>query len=436
MMAFRTPTRGLAFVAIVAVVTLAAGAAGAAAPAPFPMPLDSGTKYVAELADARAELAKAQPEVGRVQQRQQTLQGQYDALTAQLAALDAQEKAAAVQVQAARDRIASSAAKQYVEAGGTRVNAAMEVALNANDMLDLGRNLHILEKSGTHEVDLFSEADAAHTAIVTQMTGRVRAAGIDQTRPRCRDQEGEGSAGVARRGQAAHRRGPERDRPLLPLGDHRGEPDHGPQPALGRATSPRSCARRARQPRLTVSLDALAQMYIEEGQKVGVRGDVAFAQSIVETGYFGFRNSMVDPENNNFAGIGACDTCKQRLLVPGRPHRRAGPGAIAPRLRGPLRDRGVAARSAAPPGYIAPRLPGSSADLVGPHRQVGDCVQLRQRDLRGLQPHGRGERPPLNFIQPVLDSGTEVFRRMCRRSSRWPETALAAARSCCWWGSS
>ena len=117
MMVFRTPTRGLAFVAIVAVVTLAAGAAGAAAPAPFPMPLDSGTKYVAELADARAELAKAQPEVGRVQQRQQTLQGQYDALTAQLAALDAQEKAAAVQVQAARDRIASSAAKQYVRGG-------------------------------------------------------------------------------------------------------------------------------------------------------------------------------------------------------------------------------------------------------------------------------------------------------------------------------
>ena len=65
-----------------------------------------------------------------------------------------------------------------------------------------------------------------------------------------------------------------------------------------------------------MSLDALAQMYIQEGQKVGVRGDVAFAQSIVETGYFGFRNSMVDPENNNFAGIGACDTCKHGFSFP------------------------------------------------------------------------------------------------------------------------
>ena len=162
----------------------------------------------------------------------------------------------------------------------------------------------------------------------------------------------------------------------------------------------------------------------------------AFAQSIVETGYFGFRNSMVDPENNNFAGIGACDTCKHGFSFPDA---RTGVRAQMQLLRvyvDRVGDRGVAARSAAPPRYIAPRLPGSSADLVGPHRQVGDCVQLRQRDLRGLQPHGRGERPPLNFIQPVLDSGTEVFRRMCRRSSRWPETALAAARSCCWWGSS
>ena len=43
--------------------------AGAAAPAPFPMPLDSGTRDVAELAEARAELATAQPEIAVHQQR-------------------------------------------------------------------------------------------------------------------------------------------------------------------------------------------------------------------------------------------------------------------------------------------------------------------------------------------------------------------------------
>ena len=315
MMAFRTPSRGLAFGAIVAVVTFAAGAASAGAPAPFPMPLDSGTRYVAELADGRAELAKAQPEVGRVQQRQQTLQAQYDALTAQLAALDAQEQAAAAQVQAARDRIASSAAKQYVEAGGTRVNAAMEVALNANDMLDLGRNLHILEKSGTHEVDLFSEVDAAHTAIVTQMTGVFAQQAstkhdLDAAIKKVRDLQA--SLAGAKQRIAEAQNGIAR---FFRSATTAGSPIMGPN-LLSAGNLAAFVRAQGAKPRLTVSLDALAQMYIEEGQKVGVRGDVAFAQSIIETGYFGFRNSMVDPENNNFAGIGACDTCKQGFSFP------------------------------------------------------------------------------------------------------------------------
>ena len=357
----------LAFVAIVAVVTLAAGAAGAAAPAPFPMPLDSGTKYVAELADARAELAKAQPEVGRVQQRQQTLQGQYDALTAQLAALDAQEKAAAVQVQAARDRIASSAAKQYVEAGGTRVNAAMEVALNANDMLDFGRNLHILEKSGTHEVDLFSEVDAAHTAIVTQMTGvfgqqASTKRDLDAAIKKVKDLQA--SLAGAKQRIAEAQNGIAR---FFRSATTAGSPIMGPN-LLSAGDLAAFVRAQGATPQLTVSLDALAQMYIEEGQKVGVRGDVAFAQSIVETGLFGFREQHGRSGEQQLRRDRRLRHLQARLLVPGRPHRRARPGPAAARLRGPIGDRGVAARSAPPPGYIAPRLPGSSADLVGPHR--------------------------------------------------------------------
>ena len=279
------------------------------------MPLDSGTKYVAELADARAELAKAQPEVGRVQQRQQTLQGQYDALTAQLAALDAQEQAAAVQVQAARDRIASSAAKQYVEAGGTRVNAAMEIALNANDVLDLGHNLHILEKSGTHELDLFTLADAAHTAVVTQMTGVFAQQAstkrdLDAAIKKVKDLQA--SLAGAKQRMAEAQNGIAR---FFRSATTAASPIMGPN-LLSAGDLTAFVRAQGAQPRLSVSLDALAQMYLEEGQKVGVRGDVAFAQSIVETGYFGFRKSMVDPANNNFAGIGACDTCKHGFSFP------------------------------------------------------------------------------------------------------------------------
>ena len=64
-------------------------------------------------------------------------------------------------------------------------------------------------------------------------------------------------------------------------------------------------------PRLTVSLDDLAKDYITEGHNAGVRGDVAFAQSILETGGFSFPGGgQVLVNDNNFAGIGACDSCK------------------------------------------------------------------------------------------------------------------------------
>lgn len=57
----------------------------------------------------------------------------------------------------------------------------------------------------------------------------------------------------------------------------------------------------------TVPVDALAQLFIEEGAAEGVAGDVAFVQSIVETGWFRF-SGLVPASYNNFAGIGATDT--------------------------------------------------------------------------------------------------------------------------------
>ena len=44
--------------------------------------------------------------------------------------------------------------------------------------------------------------------------------------------------------------------------------------------------------------------YLSEGQAEGVRGDIAFAQSCIETGNFGFKGSAVTLDQNNFAGIG------------------------------------------------------------------------------------------------------------------------------------
>ncbi|HEX6313170.1 MAG TPA: glucosaminidase domain-containing protein, partial [Acidimicrobiia bacterium] len=58
--------------------------------------------------------------------------------------------------------------------------------------------------------------------------------------------------------------------------------------------------------RATVSPEALASAFVTEGEREGVRGDVAFAQAVLETGWFGFPGS-VPPGANNFAGLGATD---------------------------------------------------------------------------------------------------------------------------------
>ncbi len=50
----------------------------------------------------------------------------------------------------------------------------------------------------------------------------------------------------------------------------------------------------------------IARYFIEEGAREGVAGDVAFAQAILETGWFRFSERM-PPSHNNFSGIGAVD---------------------------------------------------------------------------------------------------------------------------------
>ena len=72
------------------------------------------------------------------------------------------------------------------------------------------------------------------------------------------------------------------------------------------------------------NIDALASYFVDEGVAENLRGDIAFIQSIVETGYFGFVGSMVKPTDYNFAGMGACDTCNS-----GRPFPNARTGVRA-----------------------------------------------------------------------------------------------------------
>jgi hypothetical protein len=59
-------------------------------------------------------------------------------------------------------------------------------------------------------------------------------------------------------------------------------------------------------PYLTTTLPDLASHFIDEGIIEGVRGDIAFAQSLIETGWFRY-GGQVKWQQNNFSGLGAVD---------------------------------------------------------------------------------------------------------------------------------
>ena len=68
-------------------------------------------------------------------------------------------------------------------------------------------------------------------------------------------------------------------------------------------------------PYLTVSINTLAGYFTSEGNAQNVRGDIAFAQSLVETGWFRY-GGQVSWTQNNFSGLGACDTCTGGAVFP------------------------------------------------------------------------------------------------------------------------
>jgi len=72
-----------------------------------------------------------------------------------------------------------------------------------------------------------------------------------------------------------------------------------------------------RQPHLTVAIAELVADYQRFGVADGVRWDIAIAQSVVETAYFDFPSfGQVATADNNFAGIGACDSCSHGFQYP------------------------------------------------------------------------------------------------------------------------
>ena len=61
---------------------------------------------------------------------------------------------------------------------------------------------------------------------------------------------------------------------------------------------------KAKNPKVAQSVLDMVPLYLSEGSMEGVRGDIAFAQSCLETGNFTFSGSAVTLPQNNFCGMG------------------------------------------------------------------------------------------------------------------------------------
>ena len=66
-------------------------------------------------------------------------------------------------------------------------------------------------------------------------------------------------------------------------------------------------------PSVPQSVLDMIPLYISEGEAEGVRGDIAFAQSCLETGNFTFSGSAVTLSQNNFCGLGVTQRGKTGL---------------------------------------------------------------------------------------------------------------------------
>ena len=284
-------------------------------PAPFPMPMDTGPKMMAQAAQARADLAALQPQLASATTERDELQKRWDQLTAQIVHLDDLRSQTVAELQAAKERLGQSAARAYKQSGGGRLNAALDAMSQANDILDASRDMHLISTYGDYELNVVAQLEQQKKGLDKQILD------VSKQRATVKERLTEAIARVdtlTTQINTANQNLFLAETALASFKDMAttaGSPIMGPNRLTAQQLAD-FIRNNGYTPHITVTIDELASYYIEEGAKLGIRGDVAFAQSIIETGGFNFSGSMVEVGDNNFAGIGACDSCHRGFIFP------------------------------------------------------------------------------------------------------------------------
>lgn len=186
----------------------------------------------------------------------------------------------------------------------------------------------------------------------------------------------------------------------------------------------------------TVSIDELAAAFISEGRDEGVAGDIAFAQSIVETGYFTF-STRAPASFNNFSGLGAVDggssaasfATAQLGARAQMQHLRAyaDPTVTTAKLAHPLVDPRftlVSPKGKAPTWQqfgngIWATDPGYAAKVLGIYQQI--------LDFAGATPPPPPPPPPSTRFAPFASAGAAVDQAYADILGRRPTTGERSA---------
>jgi hypothetical protein len=282
-------------------------------PPAFTLPSDFGYKLVSEMERAKSDQLNAQTSMLAARADLKKAEAEDAKVKKQLQKLNKEARDTAIKLNRTRDRLRQAAAQAYMHAGNGEILSAISTFLNTNSAVDAASTMHVLRTFSVDEQQALEEYLKLKARVDKQVrriseladrTARgVRAAkdhvtSLAFTIAEAKTRIATSVLGIAKFHEAA-------TSALSPI--------LGPSRLTAKQMAGFVMANGGR-PRITVTLEELAQLYLDEGERTGVRGDVAFAQSILETG--SFRNPGSSATDNNFAGIGWCDSCAHGYNFP------------------------------------------------------------------------------------------------------------------------
>jgi hypothetical protein len=283
------------------------------APSPFALPTNYGVQLVLARSQAQKDLAAAQAQLPAAKTARDAAAHDDTLARAQLKTMIASERDTEAKLAKTRQHLRVVAAQAYMRANGGEIEATVSSLLNSKSAVEVASQLHMISEYGSSEKDALADYLSlkrrvdSEVSVITDLRDRTGRQ-LKTTQQRY-DDVTHAIADAQGRIKAA----------LQGIGKFEAAATSASSPILG--PSRLSANQMAdylmstgAHPNITVPLVNLAQSYLDEGVKTGVRGDVAFAQSILETG--GFANPGAAATDNNFAGIGWCDTCKHGFNFP------------------------------------------------------------------------------------------------------------------------